>query len=745
MPQISLILLLLVVGFTPLNLSANDDYLSPTTEATESLDIDGNGQVDALTDGLLLLRSMFGLSGDPLITGVISHDAFYTSSSHIEARVSALGTRADIDSDGDVDALTDGLIILRYLFGIRGDAMTNGVIADGGQRKTPDEIENYMNSLTSDSLVNLVPYYYGTKIPSYAPTPPKSYELFDSNVRVYGQLEGINHQPTSSPGAGKFIFNRVYRSFKHGLEWGQQFGVFGSWLGSFGNNSIEGGLWVNPKTAGPHYYPTLHLAGIGDAYHACNDVQMGSGLYERFIGDKWLTMVQISNQVLSVPGVNIAFDMEQNSHADDNGIWIGSGWSYLNLNHPRDFKFWISFIESYDYQGPVNGYIPEHFNWIDPEKISEGSYAQRRADYGDNFGTFATLGSERNWGNGNERIGLQAHNLGDDRYYVPVAKLPDIKQREYLLAHPQTIEISSMENFSASLRANSITDTLISSEDLEIDGIYESTHNQLKLIEDINGEEHRFMIVPSYQIGYDSAGGFVEWDHSTASIKAAQREQNGYIYVKKLADKWVVEDGASEEYKNHPHSYQTELIDSPDDIVRVPRTNHQFFNYMERDINHPDFKNWDTSGKTRYQENLQNGSIATYVWFKFIEQPAVKTAKQNHPETYTDAYLEELQTYIENLHTTVNQSSRSNPDEPIFINYRGGPNPDDKDPHLAKVDPGQLVSAPAGFEVGYVPVVISVYYPPAVSANDASMITEPHHDCSNATWTDTYHPDIEQI
>ena len=53
----------------------------------------------------------------------------------------------------------------------------------------------------------------------------------------------------------------------------------------------------------------------------------------------------------------------------------------------------------------MNGYIPEHFNWIDPEKISEGSYAQRRADYGDNFGTFATLGSERNWGNGNERGG----------------------------------------------------------------------------------------------------------------------------------------------------------------------------------------------------------------------------------------------------------------------------------------------------------------------------------------------------
>ena len=146
---------------------------------------------------------------------------------------------------------------------------------------------------------------------------------------------------------------------------------------------------------------------------------------------------------------------------------------------------------------------------------------------------------------------------------------------------------------------------------------------------------HAFCLPATH--GYDSAGGFVEWDHSTESIKAAQREQNGYLYVKKLTDKWIVEDGASEDYKNHPHSYQTELIDSPDDIVRVPRTNHQFFNYKERDVTHPDFKNWDTSGKTRYQENLQNGSIATYVWFKFIEQPAVKTAKQNHPETYSQS------------------------------------------------------------------------------------------------------------
>ena len=35
------------------------------------LDIDADGDVDALTDGLLLLRSMFGLTDDALATGVV--------------------------------------------------------------------------------------------------------------------------------------------------------------------------------------------------------------------------------------------------------------------------------------------------------------------------------------------------------------------------------------------------------------------------------------------------------------------------------------------------------------------------------------------------------------------------------------------------------------------------------------------------------------------------------------------------
>ena len=55
-----------------------------------SLDIDGNGELDALTDGLLILRSMFELSGDQLTQGAIGDDAIYTDSDDIEARITAL-------------------------------------------------------------------------------------------------------------------------------------------------------------------------------------------------------------------------------------------------------------------------------------------------------------------------------------------------------------------------------------------------------------------------------------------------------------------------------------------------------------------------------------------------------------------------------------------------------------------------------------------------------------------------------
>ena len=109
-------------------ISALDEYIAGTIPVG-SLDLDGNGQYDALTDGLLLLRGMFGLTESALNSGAVAADGVYTSPNEVTARIDILGDLVDIDGNGQVDALTDGLVILRYLFGLRDDVLINGVIA----------------------------------------------------------------------------------------------------------------------------------------------------------------------------------------------------------------------------------------------------------------------------------------------------------------------------------------------------------------------------------------------------------------------------------------------------------------------------------------------------------------------------------------------------------------------------------------------------------------------------------------
>jgi len=59
---------IVILGFLAITLSHAQDERA---DDISILDVDANGEVDALTDGLLLLRSMFGLTDEALATGVI--------------------------------------------------------------------------------------------------------------------------------------------------------------------------------------------------------------------------------------------------------------------------------------------------------------------------------------------------------------------------------------------------------------------------------------------------------------------------------------------------------------------------------------------------------------------------------------------------------------------------------------------------------------------------------------------------
>jgi hypothetical protein len=126
--------------------TALDEFLAGTAPSG-TIDIDGNGQYDALTDGLLLLRGMFGLTGDALVAGAVASDAIYVESVDIESQIATLGDRLDIDGNGQVDALTDGLLILRYLFGLEGDALIKGVIAADATITSAADVEACFDTL----------------------------------------------------------------------------------------------------------------------------------------------------------------------------------------------------------------------------------------------------------------------------------------------------------------------------------------------------------------------------------------------------------------------------------------------------------------------------------------------------------------------------------------------------------------------------------------------------------------------
>ena len=59
----------------------------PTNTCGDPLDVDGDGQVQALTDALLLLRWAFGLTGVPLTSGAVGGDCTRCSAAEIESHI----------------------------------------------------------------------------------------------------------------------------------------------------------------------------------------------------------------------------------------------------------------------------------------------------------------------------------------------------------------------------------------------------------------------------------------------------------------------------------------------------------------------------------------------------------------------------------------------------------------------------------------------------------------------------------
>ena len=93
---------------------------------------------------------------DPSSFGLITIDDKDSAvASAIESQISActeapascgIDLSIDVDGDGYVEPLTDGLLIIRYLLGFSGDSLIDGAVGGDATRTTPTEIEDYIKT-----------------------------------------------------------------------------------------------------------------------------------------------------------------------------------------------------------------------------------------------------------------------------------------------------------------------------------------------------------------------------------------------------------------------------------------------------------------------------------------------------------------------------------------------------------------------------------------------------------------------
>ena len=80
---------------------------------------------DAATDGVLILRYLLGYRDAALIANARGDGPQLRDATQIVTYLDSVRAQFDVDGDGQVYAMTDGLLILRRMLGLSGGALTS--------------------------------------------------------------------------------------------------------------------------------------------------------------------------------------------------------------------------------------------------------------------------------------------------------------------------------------------------------------------------------------------------------------------------------------------------------------------------------------------------------------------------------------------------------------------------------------------------------------------------------------------
>lgn len=114
------------------------------------LDIDGDGELNALTDGrLVLLYLLEQLNESTVASSIDPENATRITLAEIEAYLDSIRDLLDIDGDGTVDALSDGVLNVADQLEVL-EAVIEGSVREGAARTTSEQIGTYLDSLENE-------------------------------------------------------------------------------------------------------------------------------------------------------------------------------------------------------------------------------------------------------------------------------------------------------------------------------------------------------------------------------------------------------------------------------------------------------------------------------------------------------------------------------------------------------------------------------------------------------------------
>ncbi len=528
-------------------------------------------------------------------------------------------------------------------------------------------------------------------------------------------------------------------------------------------NSIEGGLFIHDKM-GRSKFPKYMASAATHLYSPLSDTGGGWGFYEARIDCSLLGRVTLSNTLIVPPNL-ISFDEDQKTFDNEGGIYLGTSWVGLPIfggaeridEQPWSLDSgkitWTFLLDAANFSGPAIAYVPEHWSrrvdrWNSLEFLDdlfewdqsltansligfvEGTVSQEEL--------YEVIGNEPwflaqpddpgwdenpYWVKAEQTLGYSPARpylpTGNEMPPIPVFSQTDDNGRTFIKIFPPLFPkenevepfVLNVQTFDVDLY-NNFVDIFIAGQDLST---YETSFADFGIPMQIErwGEEPWAEIKFSESEYEEDADFYID---SPLRPREISGEVNVYF-------EW---DGAAEEERGWGQYYEmqgttvvpVEEKDVPLELAElaygtIPYTTSLSPHELSEEGGYnesitPDYScyvcpNGDICDQEIHQTILDDGSIISYQWFRFRDQPLFQGLIQDYPETYTEEYLEDLQQLIEQMHKDWG-SSQLFLERPTTLDEL----------HLVEIDHGLLVEPPQGKEFGWVPIVTQVEQPDGI-------------------------------